>query len=162
MAEVTLWRRISLERLSLQNSARTAVAALLSLIVARLVGLPEAYWAPITTLIIMQSTLGAALAISGRRLLGTALGAALGALLASYFGPNMFIFAAGVFVAGIFCAAVKLDRSAYRYASITLAIVMLIARPQPAWIIATHRFAEVSIGIAVGLILTSIWPENPT
>ena len=45
----------------LVHSVRTAVAAVASLVVARALGLPEAYWATITTLIIMQSTLGAAL-----------------------------------------------------------------------------------------------------
>src|SRR5580700_11325590 len=56
------------------NSARTAAAAVVSLLVARLFRLPEAYWAPITTLVIMQSTLGAALPISAQRLAGTAVG----------------------------------------------------------------------------------------
>jgi len=38
--------------------ARTTIAAIVSLIVARLFRLPEAYWAAITTLVVMQSTLG--------------------------------------------------------------------------------------------------------
>jgi uncharacterized membrane protein YgaE (UPF0421/DUF939 family) len=29
----------------------------------------------------------------------------------------------------------------------------------PAWIIAFHRFAEVSIGIAVALLFVTVWPE---
>jgi len=41
-----------------------------------------------------------------------------------------------------------------------LAIVLLIPRAGPAWGIAFHRFAEVSIGIGVALILTLIWPER--
>src|SRR5882757_7898787 len=51
----------------LKHSARTAVAAMVSLLVARLFTLPEAYWSAITTLIVMQSSLGAALGISVRR-----------------------------------------------------------------------------------------------
>jgi len=148
------------KRRHLEHAARTAVAATLSLVVARLFRLPEAYWAAITTLVVMQSTLGAALTVSGQRFAGTALGAALGALLASCFEPNVLIFAAAVFVAGIMCAALGLERNAYRYASITVAIVMLVARNEPPWVIAGHRFAEISIGIAVGLIVTAIWPER--
>ena len=45
-----------LGRRALAHSARTAVAAVLSLVVARALRLPEAYWATVTTLIIMQST----------------------------------------------------------------------------------------------------------
>jgi len=37
---------------------------------------------------------------------------------------------------------------------------MLIASTQRPWIIALHRFVEISVGIAVGLILTAVWPEQ--
>jgi hypothetical protein len=40
-----------------------------------------------------------------------------------------------------------------------LAIVMLVPRMEPAWRIAIHRSAEVSIGIAVALVMTVVWPE---
>lgn len=56
--------------------------------------------------------------------------------------------------------ATRLERAAYRYASITLAIVMLIARANRSWTVALHRFAEVSIGIAIGLVASAIWPER--
>jgi uncharacterized membrane protein YgaE (UPF0421/DUF939 family) len=147
------------DRHALVHSTRTAIAAIVSLIVAQALGLPEAYWATITTLIIMQSTLGAALAVSEQRLAGTALGAALAALLATYFGSNMIVFGLGVFAIGLICAALRLGE-AYRLASVTLAIVMLIGHTRPAWIVAAHRFVEVSVGIAVGLGLTALWPHS--
>ena len=148
-----------LNRHALVHSTRTAIAATASLLVARALGLPEAYWAAITTLIIMQSTLGAALAVSEQRLAGTALGAALAALLATYFGSNMIVFGLGVFATGLICAALRLGE-AYRMASVTLAIVMLIGRTKSGWIVAAHRFVEVSVGIAVGLALTAVWPHD--
>lgn len=141
------------------HSVRTAVAVVASVLIARLVRLPESYWAGITTLIVMQSTLGAAWTISKQRLAGTALGAVMGALLSAYAGENMVVFGAGVFVLGVICAWLRIARNAYRYAGITLTIVMLIARTQPAWIIGIHRFFEISMGIAVGLALTAVWPE---
>ena len=109
----------------------------------------------------MQSTLGAALTISGQRLAGTAIGAGIGALLASRFGGNLWAFTAGVFLIGVICKALWLDTS-YRYAGITLTIVMMIPRPVAPWIIGLHRFAEVAIGIAAGLIVTSVWREAET
>ena len=45
----------------LAHCARTAVAAAASLLAARSFRLPEAYWAPITTLVITQSSLSAGL-----------------------------------------------------------------------------------------------------
>jgi hypothetical protein len=43
---------------------------------------------------------------------------------------------------------------------VTLAVVLLIPRANPTWQIAVHRFAEVSVGIAVALILAVVWPER--
>jgi len=142
------------------HSARTAVAVVASVLAARLVRLPETYWAPITTVVITQSSLGAALKVSGQRFVGTALGAMVGAIVASYFGPHVLVFGAGIFILGLICAAVHADRSAYRFGGIALAIVLLVPRAEPAWRIAFHRFAEVSIGIGVALIFAVVWPEK--
>jgi uncharacterized membrane protein YccC len=142
------------------HSARTAVAAVASLLVARLFRLPEAYWAPITTLVITQSSLGAALSISGKRLVGTVLGALVGAIVASHFRPSALVFGTGVFMLGLLCAAVRSDGSAYRFGGVTLAIVLLVPRTGRVWQIAFNRCAEVFIGIAVALMLTVVWPER--
>jgi uncharacterized membrane protein YgaE (UPF0421/DUF939 family) len=144
----------------LEHPARTAVAAMVSLIVAGAFKQPEAYWAPITTIVVMQSTLGAAAKVSAQRFAGTALGAAAGALIAMYFPPTAVVLGAGLFVLGVVCAVLNLDRPAYRFAGITIAIVLLAARNAPAWVLAIHRFIEVSIGIAVGLLITALWPER--
>ena len=159
MPDSGFWLWLRDDQQEIIHSLRTAVAVVVSLLIAQLLRLPESYWAGITTLIVMQSTLGAAWTISRQRLVGTALGAAMGALLATYFGENVAVFGTGVFVLGVICAWLHIERNAYRYAGITLAIVMLIAHTQPTWIIAIHRFLEISVGIAVGLALTAIWPE---
>ncbi|MDR3580940.1 MAG: FUSC family protein [Oryzomonas sp.] len=145
---------------SFTHSARTAVAAIASLLVARLLRLPEAYWAPITTMIVMQSSLGAALPISAQRLAGTVLGAAMGALAVTWFSGNVLVFGTAVFMIGIICTMLRLDRNAYRFAGITLAIIMLVPRANSVWVMGVHRFAEVSVGIGVGLALTALWPEK--
>jgi uncharacterized membrane protein YccC len=109
---VKLWKWESQNLPSVIHSIRTAIAATISLAVARLFGLPEAYWAAIATLVIMQSTLGATLLISVERIAATALGALAGALLANYFTGNLVVFAAAVFVLGLFCAAFRMEKSA--------------------------------------------------
>ncbi len=144
----------------LVHSARTAVVAVASLLAARLFRLPQSYWAPITTLVITQSSLGAALTVSWQRWAGTLLGAVVGGIVASYFGPHVLVFGICVLLLGLFCAMTHSDWSAYRFGGITLAIVLLIPRTEPAWRIAFHRFAEVSIGIAVALIFAWVWPER--
>jgi uncharacterized membrane protein YccC len=152
-----------------EHSARTAVAAVVSLLTARLFGLSEAYWAAITTLIVMQSNVKATLIVSLRRLIGTALGVSIGAGMAVIFGSNVLVFGAGIFLLGMLCSLLGrtnqrlpeyLDRTAYRYGGVALAIVMLVRGQNTPWITALHRFIEVSIGIAVGLALTMLWPER--
>jgi uncharacterized membrane protein YgaE (UPF0421/DUF939 family) len=65
-----------------------------------------------------------------------------------------------VFAIGVLAAAFSVDRSACRYASITVAIVMLVPRPETLWSVATHRFFEVSIGIGIGLVISAVWPAE--
>jgi uncharacterized membrane protein YgaE (UPF0421/DUF939 family) len=145
---------------TIAHSFRTAVAVVISLTIARLLGLPDAHWAPISTLVVTQSTLKASFSISVQRFAGTALGAFIGAIVATFFLENSIAFGVGVFAIGVLCSRAHVDRAAYRYAGITLAIVMLIPQSGSSWTPAIHRFTEVSLGIAVGLAVTALWPEK--
>ncbi len=140
--------------------AKTTIAAVVALLAARCVGLSEVYWAPISALIVVQSDFGSSLAMSWHRLAGTALGAWVGALLASNFGRSVIVFGLGVFGIGLLAAVLRLERPANRFAAIAFAIVLLISRSKSAWVVALHRFLEVSVGIVVGLLLSAVWPEK--
>ena len=145
---------------SLTNAARTAVAAIVSYLDAGLFHLPEAYWAPISTLIALQSGLGTALPISMQYFVGTGIGAAVGAVTAAYVGESVWAFGIAVFLVGLLCAVSRIERSAYRYASVTLVIVMLVTRSASVWLIAIHRFFEVSLGLVIGILVSEFWPER--
>lgn len=139
---------------------RTAVAALASLLVARAVRLPEPYWATVTTLIVMQSSLAASWEISRKRLVGTVMGALIGGAVGSLLPQSVLVFAAAILAAGLLCQTLRFDRVAVRFTGVTLAIIMLVPRQNVAWIVALHRFIEVSIGIIIALLLTAVWPES--
>jgi len=145
---------------SIMHIIHTAVAATASVIIARLVQMPEAYWAAIATLVVMQGTLGATLTLSIDRIVATAVGASIGALEINYFGANLFAFALAIILIGLLSIAVRLEKTAYHYAGITLSIIVLIPRSAPAWTIALHRFLEVSVGIIVALAVVALWPEQ--
>jgi uncharacterized membrane protein YccC len=145
---------------SITHAIRTAVAATASVIIARLVQMPEAYWAAIATLVVMQSTLGATLTLSIERIVATAVGASVGALEANFFGANLIAFAIAIFLVGLLSIASRLEKTAYHYASITLTIVVLIPRSGAPWTIALHRFIEVSVGIIIALAVVALWPEH--
>jgi uncharacterized membrane protein YccC len=151
---------IRLDRDGVEHAVRTATGAILSLLIARLFSLPESYWAAVTTIMVLQSTLGAALSVSAVRFIGTAMGAAAGAFVPALFGPNVVVFGATVFLLGVLSAVLHLDRCAFHFAGMTLAFVMLTVSGQSSWIVAAHRFLEVSIGIVISLLLTAVWHER--
>jgi len=111
-------------------------------------------------MVITQSSLGAAFAVSWQRFVGTFLGAAVGAIVASYFGPHALVFGTSLFILGMLRILTQSDSTAYRFGGVALAIVLMVPRTGPAWQIALHRFIEVSIGIGVALILSVLWPER--
>jgi uncharacterized membrane protein YccC len=114
------WQKENLP--SIGHSIRTAAAATASVIVARLVQMPEAYWAAIATLVVMQSSLGATLTLSIERVVATALGASVGAVEANYFGANLAAFMLAIFFIGLLSFGFRLEKTAYRCCRMARAI----------------------------------------
>src|SRR2546430_11269136 len=102
----------------LVHSVRTAIACVASLLVARLFRLPEAYWAPITTMVITQSSLGAAFAVSWQRFVGTFLGAAVGARVARFFSPHAPVFGTSPFIFGMRFTLSQPGFTAHRFSGV--------------------------------------------
>jgi uncharacterized membrane protein YgaE (UPF0421/DUF939 family) len=146
--------RVSWE--SILDSVRTAVAAVAAMLLARLLKLPEYYWAPISTIVVVQSTIPPR-TLGWQRFVGTALGAVLGAALATFFRPTAAVYAMGILLCGLLAWSLRVG-GAYRFAAITLSIILLIPRARAPWITGWHRFLEVSLGIAVALVVTTVWP----
>jgi uncharacterized membrane protein YgaE (UPF0421/DUF939 family) len=144
---------------TLLDALRTTVAAVLAMLLARLLKLPEFYWAPISAIVIIQSTIDPR-TLAWQRFAGTALGAVLGALIGTVFPAsmaNVWVYAGAIFLCGVLCVLLRF-RGAYRFAAITLSIILLIAHTSVASIVAWHRFIEVSLGIAVALTIALLWP----
>jgi len=145
-------------RASLVDSVRTAFAAVAAMLLARLLKLPEYYWAPISTIVVVQSTIPP-LTLGWQRFVGTALGAVLGAALATFFRPSAMVYGLGILFCGLLAWLLRVG-GAYRFAGIALSIILLIPRARAPWIIGWHRFLEVSLGIAVALVVTTVWPRG--
>src|ERR1700691_5582207 len=91
---------------TLLDAARTTVAAVVSLLLARLLKLPESYWAPISAIVIIQSTIDPR-TVSWQRFAGTALGAALAALIGTFFPSSTLVYAVAIFLCGALCAVLR-------------------------------------------------------
>jgi uncharacterized membrane protein YgaE (UPF0421/DUF939 family) len=149
-----------IDRYSVVDSLRTTVAAVASMLLARQLKLPEYYWAPISTIVVVQSTIPP-LTLGWQRFVGTALGAVVGAALATLFPPTAPVYALGIFLCGLL-AWLAGAGAPYRFAAITVSIVLLISHTSAPWIVGLHRFLEVSLGIAVALVVTVAWPLKKT
>jgi uncharacterized membrane protein YgaE (UPF0421/DUF939 family) len=147
---------LGVNRVSVLDSLRTTLAAVAAMLLARLLKLPEYYWAPISAIVVVQSTIPPR-DLAWQRFVGTALGAVLAAALATFFPPNAVVYAAGILLCGVVAWLSRVS-GAYRFAGITLSIVLLIPHTNGPWIVAWHRFLEVSLGIAVALLVTTVWP----
>lgn len=149
------FKRLGLTSEAFLVSTRATLASVVSLLLARTLKLPEFYWAPISTIVILLSTMNP-LTLAWQRFAGTAVGAFLGALIAHYPRQNWMVYGAGIFVCGILSSMLRLG-PAYRFAAIALTIVVVVKHDASPWTVALHRFIEVSLGIAVALVVTRVW-----
>jgi uncharacterized membrane protein YgaE (UPF0421/DUF939 family) len=149
---------LGMTRETILDTLRTAFACVLSLMLARLLKMPEYYWAPISTIVIVQTTMSP-LTVGWQRFLGTAVGAVLGAALATYFPPNAAVYGLGVLACGVVAWLLRVGGS-FKFAGITLSIILLIPQKVAPWVAGWHRFLEVSLGIAVGLVVMTVWPQT--
>lgn len=141
------------------HAVRTALAAGVATAAANLLALPDAYWAPITTIIVTQSALKDSWLISWRRLLGTLLGVTLGALQVLLLPPGLLSYAVAILLLGLVCGVLRIHQSAYRFGGIALTIVVMAARTEAVWRVALFRFVDVAVGIVVALLISLLWPE---
>jgi uncharacterized membrane protein YgaE (UPF0421/DUF939 family) len=91
---------------TLLDAARTTVAAVVSMLLARILKLPEFYWAPISAIVIIQSTIDPR-TLAWQRFAGTALGAVVGALIATFFSSGVLLYAVAIFLCGVLCALLR-------------------------------------------------------
>jgi uncharacterized membrane protein YgaE (UPF0421/DUF939 family) len=138
------------------DSMRTALAAVVAMLLARLLHMPEFYWAPISAIVIVQSAIPP-MTLGWQRFVGTALGAVVGIVLAMFLHSNTLVYGLGILACGMLACVLRV-RGAYRFAAITLSIILLVPRAQAPWITGWHRFLEVSLGIFVALAVTTVWP----
>lgn len=145
---------------SVKQAIKTGVAGLISLYITALFHLPQGYWAAISAFIVMQSNIGATVSASRTRLAGTAVGAIIGGIFDALFGNSMLAFALAAAIAFFLCGLFRLAES-QRLSTVTVAIVMLTAPANAAWLIAVHRFSEVALGIVVALVVSlTLWPNH--
>ncbi len=141
------------------QAIKIGVAGIVSVLVAKVLKLPQGYWAAISAFVVMGSDVGATIVASRDRLIGTAIGAALAAVFVALLGSNLMWFGIAVAVTALICESVGLGQS-YRLACVTVAIVMLINTAGSPWRSAAYRFIEVALGIVIALLISVLPPKS--
>ena len=132
-------------------------AGFLAFAFAHLLGLAEGFWAVLTAVIVIQSSVGGSLKAALDRLAGSLSGAAWGTAVAT-FVPHADIVALGIAVVvaigppAVLAAMIP----SFRVAPVTAAIVLLGAGAQNAGLIASaiDRVLEISLGSVVGMTVS--------
>jgi len=139
----------------LRHAVRVSAAVGVAFLLSAVFNLPQGYWAVFTAVIVVQTSLGGTIAASIDRLLGTLVGAAVGAGAAylkvrTTLDEGLLLCAVVALLA--FAAAV---RPSLKVAPIT-AVIVLIAGPRDVDPLhaALYRVIEIVIGSAVGVAAT--------
>ena len=144
----------------IDSPLRTAVAALVALALARLLQLPEAFWAPISAIVCSLDGLDGAVVVARRRLLGTAFGVTIAAVQISLAPHGLISYALAIACLGLVCSAIRLHPSAFRFGAIALTVVVTSPDQSAVWITASTRFVDVALGILVALAVVRLWPRQ--
>jgi len=138
----------------LRLAVRVTAAAVLAFAIAKLLGFAHGYWAVITAIIVMQTSVGGSLKAALDRLLGTMAGALYGAAIALLIPHGTTTELATAMVAAILpLALLAAVRPNFKVAPITAFIVLvpLSGAAAPPLTYALERILEISIGGVVGL-----------
>jgi uncharacterized membrane protein YccC len=140
------------------HAARTALAASLCWWLAARFGLHDGYWGAISSIIVLQSNVGATIKASRDRLLGTSIGAVVG-FSCTLFGTIPWNYILAVFLAILVCGLLGF-RNSSRLAGVTVTIVMLVQSNSPR-AVALDRVIQVVLGILVAVAVTVlIFPRD--
>lgn len=142
----------------LRYSLKTALAAIITFLVYHALDLPQGYWAVISAIIIMQSSLGGSLQAGWYRLFGTAIGAGLAVAAISLFPPEAaWGVAAALFITTALSAYLNYTHESFKMAGITAVIIILMGESGLSPLEAgMHRFLEISLGIGVALLVSFV------
>ena len=147
---------------TLRQVFKALVAAALAWLAADALHLPQAHWAVISTLVVVQGTLGTTVRAGRDRVLATAFGAAAGTLasLAHSWGWPMPVLLIAALAPAVLLASMRRDfRTAPIAAMIVISSISSHVSPVGA---ALLRVAEISLGAVIGIAVSRWLLPVPT
>jgi uncharacterized membrane protein YgaE (UPF0421/DUF939 family) len=139
---------------AVQLSLRAAVAAGLSLALARVLNLEYPIYAFIAAVIVTDLSPAQTSRLGWRRLVATVVGASCGAALSGSLPPGSWTIALGVLIAMLVCSLLRMQEGA-KVAGYICGIVMLSYGAEP-WLYAFYRLLETALGIGVAWVISLV------
>jgi len=141
-------------------SARAAVAAALSVAIVQRLQLQFPIYAMISAVIVTDLKASETWRLGLPRLIGSIVGAVLGALTCAFLRPNALEAGLAIFAAMFLCHLLRL-RNASKVAGYVCGIVLLAFGDHP-WEYALLRTIETAIGIAMAMLVSLVPKMLPT
>ena len=121
-----------------------------------ILGLPEGYWAVITTIVVTQADFGATLQAGRDRIFGTIIGASAGLLVIAA-SRQGFPLARLFWIALVPLAVLTAVKPNLRLSCVTLVVVVLVpSASQSLWYRPIDRIIEILIGTVASIVMSAI------
>lgn len=158
-----------MERLALsqatRNAIRAAIAVAIALLITRLLHLRFPYWLIMVTIILMQTNIGASIAKSSQRILGTIFGLLAGVMLTLLFNKQIYF----LYIALPVLILLYIYTIPFAYKLATFALSMLLGImftyvfPEP-WAFIFWRIIDTFVGAGISvfslMVLFPAWARN--
>ncbi len=152
MSRLSTLKPSSFQPAQMKLGIRATVAALVAYALAYGLDLPNGYWAVLSAILVVQSSIGASLSAAMDRVLGTVAGGIVGVAAAVLAGSSVPLGFALLTLSVFLTSTLAARYPSYKLAPITVVVVML-ANPthvEP-WISGIHRVLEIGLGGIVGV-----------
>lgn len=148
----TWWRQKDLNNKAI-GSLKAGLAAVLSLLLAHLIGLSYPYWAAVSAIVVMGWDTTFTFASCRDRIIGTAIGAFLCCITFYIWHGHYALYGVSVAVCIFACSTLQFDKAG-RLAAATLSLIVLVQPDDTPGHVAIARFLEIVIGVVMALVVT--------
>jgi hypothetical protein len=149
----TLRQNIDWKAIPFRYALKLACTLGLAAALARVLGLPNGYWAPMTALLVLRTNLRETLSRGLARLIGTVLGAGLATLLAATFRPDLTSLSVLVVIFAWLCySVVTVNYGAFSICITTYIAFLLALAGLPEGQVAFYRVANTTLGGGLALL----------
>jgi uncharacterized membrane protein YgaE (UPF0421/DUF939 family) len=140
------------------GSVKTGLAAVLSFLLANLLGLSYPYWAAISAIVVLGWDSTLTFASCRDRIIGTAIGAFMGWVTFYLWHGHYVFYGVSVALCIFVCSGLQFEKAG-RLAGATLSLIVLVQTDRSPGSVAIDRFLETGIGVVMALAMSLLPPH---